>query len=164
MRPGFGLNWELPKVARALAVARRTVEQWLRPHGTKVRFLMAGAVNTAFGLGIFPILMWILTPHRVHYLVVLIISQCLSITIAFINNKYFVFRTTGNHVGEYGRFVLFYLSYFGVNLLILPIMVEHFHLNPIIAQTLFSISVILLSYIWHRNVTFRPKKARSQSE
>jgi putative flippase GtrA len=142
----------------------RAAGRLVGPHETKVRFLAAGAINTGFGLAIFPILMWSLGPRGVHYLIVLLISQILSVTVAFVTNKYFVFRTAGNHLAEYGRFSIFYISYFLVNIVVLPMLVEVVHFNPIVAQTMFSLSVILLSYIWHKNITFRQKKPSPRSE
>jgi len=139
------------------ATAVRRVEGWVRPHETKVRFLAAGVLNTGFGLAIFPILMWTIGRRGIHYLVVLVISQILSVTIAFITNKYLVFRTRGNHLAEYGRFSLFYASYFLVNLAVLPLLVEVVHVNPIIAQISFSLAVMVTSYFWHSRITFRPK-------
>src|SRR5665213_842783 len=137
--------------------AMRAAERWIRPHETKARFLAAGAVNTAFGLAIFPVLMWTLGPRGLHYMGALVISQITSVLLAYITQKIFVFRTKGNHIAEFWKFMLFYSSYFVVNLVGLPFLVEIVHIHPIVAQFCFSLAVIVTSYFWHSRVTFRPR-------
>jgi len=127
-------------------------------HDTKVRFLAAGAFNTAFGLAAFPVLYFLLVSFSFHYLVILTISQIICISVAFLTNKYLVFRTAGNHLGEYVRFILFHLSYFLVNVAALPFLVEVIGMNPVWAQTMFAVLVIVSSYFWHSRITFRSSK------
>lgn len=128
-------------------------------HETKVRFILAGAFNTGLGLAVFPVLYLALNPLGLHYLAVLTISQLFCVTVAFLTNKFLVFRTSGNYLKEYGRFIMFHLSYFLVNLVALPMLVEIMHMNPIWAQTLFAVLVIVSSYFWHSRITFRAGKA-----
>ena len=135
--------------------AMRAAERWIRPHETKARFLAAGAVNTAFGLGIFPVLMWTLGPRGLHYMGALAVSAITSVLLAYITQKTFVFRTKGNYISEFRKFLVFYLSYFAVNLVALPFLVEIVHIRPIIAQFCFSLAVIVTSYFWHSRITFK---------
>lgn len=131
---------------------------WLERHETKARFLVAGGINTVFGLAIYPALFLTVGRQGMHYMVVLVISQILSITFAYGTQKFLVFRTKGNYLSEIGRFSLFYLSYFAVNLLALPFLVEIVHIGPIVAQFIFSLAVIVSSYFWHSRITFRPRE------
>lgn len=145
------------------------IERWRRcrdvgrrlagEHETKLRFVLAGAFNTGLGLAAFPALYFMLKPLGLHYLVVLSISQVFCVTAAFLTNKFLVFRTSGNYLREYGRFITFHLSYFLVNLGALPFLVEIMHMNPVWAQTLFAVLVIVSSYFWHSRITFRSGKA-----
>lgn len=130
----------------------------LRPHETKLRFLVAGGLNTLFGLAIFPALLWLMTPLRWHYLVILTLCQILAVAFAYTTNKLLVFRTRGNHVREFVKFASFYVVNFAVNLAALPILVEVVHIPPAIAQTLFVLVVVLTSYFWHSRITFRPRR------
>jgi putative flippase GtrA len=139
---------------RCIEAGRNFADQ----HQTKVRFLLAGAFNTALGLVTYPVLYLLMTPLRVHYLVILAISQAVCVTFAFLTNKFLVFRTSGNYLSEYGKFITFHLSYFLVNLVVLPILVEFFGMNPIWAQTLFAVLVIVSSYFWHSRITFAATK------
>jgi putative flippase GtrA len=128
----------------------------IRRHETKVRFLLAGALNTVVGLAAYPTLFFLLAPLKLHYMVVLGITQVTCIAFSFLTNKFLVFRTVGNYLRESGKFVLFHLSYFLVNLVALPLLVEIFGMSPVWGQTLFAVAVIVTSYFWHSNITFAP--------
>lgn len=127
-------------------------------HQKKFRFLLAGAVNTAIGLALYPILYLVLNPFGITYIWVLVMAQIICVSISFITNKYFVFQTRGNLRLEYFKFFMFHGFYFLINLIVLPIMVEVLKLNPIIAQTVFSIFIITTSYFWHNHITFKKSK------
>jgi putative flippase GtrA len=123
-------------------------------HETKVRFLLAGALNTIFGLAAYPTLFFLLATLRLHYMAVLGIAQVISIAFSYLTNKFLVFRTAGNYLRESGKFVLFHLVYFLVNLVALPLLVEIFGMSPVWGQALFAVAVIITSYFWHSNITF----------
>jgi putative flippase GtrA len=91
-------------------------------------------------------------------MVVLAISQILCVTIAFFTNKYFVFRTKGNHLSEYVKFSAFYSAYFAINLMAMPLLVEMAGMSPVKSQVLISIGIIISSYFWHSKITFVTKK------
>ena len=122
----------------------------------KIRFLIAGGVNTMVGLSVYPLLYLLLVPIGLGYLGVLIISQLICITFSFVSNKYFVFKTQGNLNAEYTKFFVFHAFYFLLNLICLPVLVEVLEMKPIIAQTLFSVFIIVTSYFWYNLVTFKP--------
>lgn len=127
-------------------------------HQTKVRFLLAGALNTAIGLAVYPALYFLAAPLKLHYLTILAISQVVCVTFAFLTNKFIVFRTSGNYLRESGKFLTFHLSYFLVNLAALPALVEFAGMNPVWGQTLFAVLVIVTSYFWHSRITFSSTK------
>jgi putative flippase GtrA len=106
-------------------------------------------------LAVYPILYILLKPFGVGYIKALIFSQIICITFSFISNKYFVFKTKGNIKKEYPKFFAFYGIYFLLNLLCLPAMVEVLNMNPMVAQTLFSVAIIVSSYFWHNTITFK---------
>jgi putative flippase GtrA len=123
-------------------------------HKTKVRFLFAGALNTAIGLAVFPALYLITDPLKLHYLVILIMSQILCVAFSYLTNKFLVFKTSGNYLNEFGKFLSFHMFYFLANLAALPAMVELWGMDPVWAQTLFAVLVIVTSYFWHSRFTF----------
>ena len=120
----------------------------------KIRFLIVGGLNTAVGLITFPILYFLCHPHGMNYMTALVVSQIFCITFSFANNKLLVFKSAGNIFQEYFKYVSFQGIYLILNLIGLPILVEFFHLNPIVAQTGFAVVLITISYFWHRKVTF----------
>ncbi|WP_375286759.1 GtrA family protein [Sphingomonas sp.] len=132
----------------ALAMAQR------RP----LRFVVAGAVNTAFGLAIYPLLLWSVPAFATHYLVALGIAQTLSLCFAFATYKLGVFRTRGNLVREFGAFSSFYLFNYAANWAALPLLVELAAIPPVIAQLAFSAVLIATSWLWHSRVTFRESR------
>ncbi len=138
-------------LSRAVGAFRRRAAS----HETKLRFLIAGGVNTAFGLAIYPVLMWTLGPRGLHYMAALVIAQIVSVLFAYGMQKLFVFRTRGDHGPELLKFSTFYLGYFVANAAALPFLVEIAHAKPVIAQFGLSLGVIAGSYFWHSRITFR---------
>ena len=127
-------------------------------HQTKVRFLFAGVLNTIFGLGTYYVIYSFLSPLKFHYMTILVISHAVCTTFAFITNKFLVFKTSGNYLAEYGKFIGFQLPYFLINLMVLPILVEFVGINPVWAQMEFAVLANLASYFWHSRITFSTTK------
>ncbi len=127
-------------------------------HQTKVRFILAGALNTVIGLAVYPALYFLAAPLKLHYLVILAVSQVLCVSFAFFTSKFLVFRTSGNYLQESWKFLMFHFTYFLVNLAALPALVELAGMNPVWAQTLFAVLVIVTSYFWHSRITFSSSK------
>jgi len=142
-----------------LEAGRRLLAQ----HQTKARFLLAGALNTIMGLAIYPAVYFLAAPLKLHYLVIFAISQVICVTFAFLTNKFLVFRTSGNYLREFWKFISFHLTYFLINLAVLPTLVELGNMNPVWAQMLFAILIIISSYFWHSRITFRSPKVRLAS-
>ena len=120
-----------------------------------LRFLVAGAANTLFGLGIYPLLLWSSNSLQRHYLLALGIAQGVSLCFAFATYKLGVFRTRGNLAREFGAFSGFYLFNYAANWAALPLLVEIAGLPPVIAQLGFTALLILGSWFWHNHITFR---------
>jgi putative flippase GtrA len=134
------------------------VQTFIARHDKKMRFLIAGGVNTLVGLSVYPLLYLWLEPLGWNYIKILLLAQVICITFSFISNKYFVFKTKGNIQKEYVKFFLFHGFYLALNLVCLPVLVEKAGINPIISQTLFSIAIIISSYFWHNFITFKKIK------
>ncbi|MDK2760286.1 MAG: GtrA family protein [Sphingopyxis sp.] len=122
-----------------------------------LRFAIAGAVNTVFGLAIYPLLLWSDPWLHRHYLVALGIAQAISLCFAFATHKLGVFRTRGNVVREFGVFSSFYLVNYAANWAALPLLVEVGGVPPVLAQLGFTVVLIIASWFWHSRVTFRPE-------
>jgi putative flippase GtrA len=127
----------------------------LHKNRQKIHFLLVGGLNTLFGLAAYPIIYFLTRSSGLGYLWVLAISQSICVTFAFFTNKNLVFKTQGNYLKEYRKFISFHASIFAINLILLPVLVDRLGLSPVIAQTLFSILIIVSSYFWYSRVTFK---------
>jgi putative flippase GtrA len=128
------------------------------PGGRPLRFLVAGAANTAFGLAIYPALLWSVPAFAMHYMIALGVAQVVSLCFAFATYKLGVFRTRGNIAREFGAFSGFYLFNYAANWAALPLLVELAGIPPVIAQLGFAIVLIATSWFWHSRVTFRGER------
>ncbi len=140
------------------AVNIENIRVWVLRHQTKARFLMVGGFNTMLGLSLFPLLYWILIPCGLHYLEIWFVSQTICICTAFLTNKFWVFRTSGNYKQEFVKFASFHLTILLVNFMALPLLVNLFEINPVIAQTIFALCVIVSSYFWYSQITFKKRQ------
>lgn len=126
--------------------------------GRPLRFLIAGGLNTLFGLSIYPLLMWTVPGLDKRYMLALFFSQVISLSFAFLTYKIGVFSTRGTNVfREFATFSSFYVFNYAVNWLALPFLVEVGGISPIIAQLGFTLALIVGSWFWHSRVTFREK-------
>ena len=129
------------------------IARFIRHNTEFIRFLIAGAWNTAFGYGVFILLFYM--PWKLHYIVVLIVSNIIAITNAYICYKIFIFKTRGNYLREYLRFYGVYGITFGINLLLLPVFVEILKIHPVISQGMVLSVTIFASYFGHKHFSFR---------
>jgi len=123
--------------------------------GRPLRFLAAGALNTAVGLALYPLLLWSVPLLHMHYLIALGIAQAACLLFAFATYKLGVFRTRGDIGREFALFSSFYLVNYAANWAALPALVELGGVHPILAQTAFTMVLIGGSWLWHSRVTFR---------
>jgi len=129
-----------------------------KPMGRPFRYLIAAGMNTAFGLAIYPALLWTFPWLHTHYMVGLLIAQGVSLCFAYASYKLGVFQTRGSYAREITAFVSFYGVNYAANWIALPALVELGHIPPIIAQLMFSVVIMITSYFWHSKVTFRGAK------
>lgn len=141
------------------------------------RYLGVGVVNTIVGYGLFALTLFLLNravPVRFLSLTVIaasIISTPINITLSYFNYKLFVFRTRGNHLQEW-------LKAFGVyGVSMLPGLLALSALTRALQSWLHGYAPAgkgtpgylagaiitgcstILSFLGHRNVTFRRKPA-----
>lgn len=107
------------------------------------------------GLFAYPMLYYAVSGLKIGYIEVLVISQIFCTTFSYATNKFLVFKTVGNYMAEYIKFISFHGVYFLMNIVGLWILVEKFNLSP--AWTQFGLAglIIITSYIWHSKITFK---------
>lgn len=119
-----------------------------------LRFVVVGGVNSAFAYGVFAALQ--LTLGRVvHYLVVLVLSNIVSILEAFILQRAVVWRVRGHWWRQIIRFSTVYLVVLALNVPLLSLLVEVIHLPVLLAQGLIMAANAIGTFSIHRVFTFR---------
>jgi putative flippase GtrA len=136
---------------------RRFIER-LDPSGEKVRFLVVGAWNTAFGMGV----LWLLDryiPYDVHSVLqkwlILALNWVIAVTHNFFTFKLLVFRTRGHWLKEYGRMYVTYVATFAVQSVLTLLLSQAFGLRVFWASLPTIIVVTVMSYVGHKYFTFR---------
>ena len=117
------------------------------------RYLVTGLWNTAFGYGVFAVLVALLA-SRVHYLLLGVVASVLAITNAYIVHKVFVFRTKGDYLREYGRYYVIYGATTVVGLALLALFVDGLGLNLYLAQACGMGLQVVGSFVGHRRFSF----------
>lgn len=123
--------------------------------GRPLRFVIAGAMNTVLGVGLYPALVWSFDLFRDHYLLALGICQAICLVFAFGVQKYAVFQSRGNMATEFSKFATYYLANYAANWAFLPLLVEVGKIDPVVSQLAFTLVVVVGSYFWHSRITFK---------
>ena len=91
-------------------------------------------------------------------LVTLGLSHVISVLIAFVLHRRFVFRVTGHVWRDLARFESVYLVSLGINAVTLPVLVA-LGVPRILAQACILVATTVLSYVGHRYFSFRRSAA-----
>jgi len=132
------------------------------PPGQFGRYLAVGVFNTVVGYSSYVILTAVLTPHVPYaYVLAGALSSVLNITIAFLNYKWFVFKTKGNYLREWLRCLVVYGGGILLAPVLLPLTVFAIrHLTradasaPYIAGALLMGVGVIVSFLGHKNFSF----------
>ncbi len=139
------------------------------PRGEALRFLMAGASNTLFGMLDTFLFTWVFVRMRPDHAatmtsVAALVAMSINITVSFLTYKWFVFHTKGNYWREYRRSFVIYvpsllLSTFAVGPLaaLLGRWLPRPALAPYAAQACIIAVAIVPQFLGHKNITFRKK-------
>ena len=126
------------------------------------RYLAIGLWNTIFGYSSYALLTAALTP-RVPYAYILagVLSNVLNITLAFLNYKWFIFKTTGNYLREWLRCLLVYSGGIALGTILLPVTVFAIrYLTPADASAPYIAGALLMSvnavvsFLGHKKFSF----------
>jgi putative flippase GtrA len=138
------------------------------PPGQFGRYLVVGSWNTLFGYGTYAALTALLDPVVAHsYILAMLISSPLNITVAFLGYKWFVFRTKGNYLREWIRCIAVYLSGILLGAVVLPIIVFSLRRGagltrsaPYLAGALLTGFGVVYNFLGHKRFSFRGSGAR----
>lgn len=134
---------------------------WLA-HQMKIRFVLVGLWNTIFGYLVFVGLDYLFnlffTPRYIAYMSAAFLANILAILNAYIFHKLVTFKSPLRGfaiIPEFMRFFSMYLFSFFLGLVLLPVFVELFHLDPKIAGAMFIPITTIISYLGHSRFSFR---------
>jgi len=141
---------------------KRILENLWLNHQTKVRFVLIGLWNTLFGYLLFVGLDYLFdlffSPRYVAYMSAAVLANMIAILNAYIFHKFVTFRSPLRGLAiipELVRFFSMYLFSFFLSLVLLPVFVELFHLDPKIAGALLVPITAIISYLGHSRFSFR---------
>jgi putative flippase GtrA len=129
----------------------------------RVAFLFVGGINTVVGIVSFAGFL-VTVGQRSHYLVVLVCAHVVSVLIAFVLYRFVVFRVRGHVLSDLWRFETVYLVALAVNFVLLPVLVEIAHLPVLLAQALVMLVTSVMSWVGHKNYSFRRRSSSAQGQ
>jgi putative flippase GtrA len=141
---------------------KQLCDNFLQIHQIKIRFILVGIWNTIFGylvfIGFDYLFNQIFSPRYVAYMLAAVISNVIAVTHAYFFHKHFTFksRVRGRAaVSEYLRFYTTYLFTSIIGLILLPLCVELFRLDPKVASAAITLLMTVASYLSHNRFSFR---------
>lgn len=157
----------------ATVASRLRQVPWIRKLAKQIppeqfgRYLIVGTWNTLFGYGDYALLTALLTPVISHgYIFAAVIASPVNITVSYLGNKWFVFKTQGNYLREWSRCIVVYGGKMVIGIALLPLLVYLIRMTmgldqaaPYIAGALLMGTNVIYSFLAHKNFTFRPPKS-----
>jgi putative flippase GtrA len=140
--------------ARVERAADRLVPHALYGHREQLQYLGVGAWNTVFGYCAWALLQYLLHDY-LNYLVIVVLSYPIAIANAYVSYRYVVFRSHGPVWREVPRFSTVYLLAMAANVVALPFLLRALPLSIYVVQALFTVFVVVASYLAHRSFSFR---------
>jgi len=147
-----------PRRAWVERSADRLIPRALGPYRQQILYLAVGAWNTLFGYGVFVVLYY-LVGDRVGAAPVLVASYVIAIISAYVGYRYVAFRSHQSVFQEFPRFSAVYLLTLVVNLVFFPIALRLLPLSTYGIQALFTVGVVIVSYLGHRHFSFQTRAA-----
>ena len=122
---------------------------------TLFRFIIAGIINTLFGLTLGVIFLHFLP---FHYSLSLLLLTCIAPMFNYFMSLKFVFNSPGNASGsnkKLGLFFSVYLFLYFVHILFMSILINQVDLDDIIAYLISAPFIIVLTYILQKKIVFK---------
>jgi putative flippase GtrA len=120
----------------------------------QILYLVVGGWNTLFGYLVWALLQYLLHDY-IYYLVILVLAWFPAVLNAYVCYRYIVFRSRAKIRWELPRFSVVYVVMLCVNLVTLPILLRVLPFSIYATQIVFTIIVVILSYLSHKYFSFR---------
>lgn len=115
------------------------------------RFLVVGVANSVLGYAVIFGLMlgagWSPEVSNVS-------GYALGLTVSYVLNRSFTFRSRAKHLGEVSRFLIVFGIAFGLNLIVLALCVRVLGVADWISQIIAGVVYVASSYLLNRNFVF----------
>lgn len=118
------------------------------------RYLLVGVLNTAFGYSL-SLLVYHFFQNNLSIIAIGVIINTISITVAFLGYKIFVFKSAGNWLKEYLRCYVTYGFSAVLGIALIWLFVECWSWAFWLSQGLIILLGTAVSYFMHRYFTFR---------
>jgi putative flippase GtrA len=122
----------------------------------RVKFLLTGGLNTAFGFACF-VAFQFLVGARFGYMWTLAVAHVTTVLFAFMTHMRLVFKVSGSVLRDLWRFESVYLVALGANALLLPLAVEIVGLPVLVAQAGITGINAVISWLGHSRFSFHRK-------
>ena len=122
---------------------------------TLFRFIIAGIINTLFGLTLGVIFLRFLP---FHYSLSLLLLTCIAPMFNYFMSLKYVFNSPGNASGSNKKLGLFFSVYFFmyfVHILFMSVLINQVDLDDIIAYLISAPFIIMLTYILQKKIVFK---------
>lgn len=119
----------------------------------RFRYLAVGGFNAIFGY-CFSLIFYQMFHACLHIVIIGAICNVVSISIAFVLYKLFVFKTKGNLMQEYVRCYIVYGASTVCSILAAWLMVDYLNIPFWLAQIIIFVGIACLSYVGHSRFSF----------
>jgi putative flippase GtrA len=119
----------------------------------KMRYLIAGIINSIFGFSI-GLILYENFSLSIHIIMISLIANVMAISVAFLTYKTFVFKSQGNWISEYMKCYLVYGGTAVMGTALIWMFVDFLKWPYWISQALVMSGTMANSYFMHRGYTF----------
>jgi putative flippase GtrA len=124
-------------------------------------YLVVGGWNTLFTYVCFSVLYYFLHDSLAPSVILTLVWAIASVN-GYLTFRYLVFTPVRHPVVEYLRYQAVYLPILALNLVGLPLALEHTNLSAYVVQALLSICAVVIAYFGNKYFAFRKPKARDR--
>ena len=123
-----------------------------------LRFIFWGAVNTLLAYTVFIILYFTFSAffiEQLAYMFGYIISFIFAVVSSYFLHCRYTFIVYPWSINQFISYMSMYVIIVIINLLLLPLLVEIFHISPIVSQGALYLVLPILTYFGQRKITFK---------
>jgi putative flippase GtrA len=119
----------------------------------KLRYVALGLWNTTFAYVAYFGLYELFSLH-LHYIVIGVLAHLIAVANAFVCQRVFVFRSKASWGAAFLRFSIVQFLVLIASITGLTLLVEVFHIIPLISQLVVMTSCVIAGYLLNRNFSF----------